>query len=241
MTTPTAGPAGEYAGLSRRYAEVGEHRMAQLAAWSADLHVLEELLWSNGLADAPDPAAELALIGETIATTIEAAAAGLADTGPTGRELVEVAREALVTTFDPSVHDLLTERFGDLSHLDRGGAERAVDPVDRTEARLAGLSATDLVGELRTAAADCRAMAEQLIGGDEPEAGHRMARLSDAAAFEAHLLTSAIHAGDESLVTVDLRWDLVSDDHPTPDRLAAVVGSAEREALRRTLEQASAT
>lgn len=228
--------ANEYADLSRRYVAAGEPRLAQLAAWSADVHVLEELLWSNGLAQAPDPAAELALIGETIAAAIEAAAAELGDTGPTGREVVEVARQALVTTFDPSVHDLLTERFEDLAHLDRCPVDRAVDPIDRTEARLAGLSAADLVAELRTAAADCRAMAEVLTAGDEPDAGERMARLSDAAAFEAHLLTAAVQAGDEALVTVDLRWDLVAGENPTAERLAAVVGSAERDALRRSLE-----
>lgn len=229
-------PAGEYADLSRRYAEAGESRMAQLAAWSADLHVLEELLWSNGLAQAPDPAAELAAIGESVAASVEAAAAALADTGPTGRELVEIARQALVTTFDPSVHGLLTERFEDLAHLDAGPAAHTADPADRTAARLAGLSAAELGSELRTAAADCMAMAELLFAGGETEAGHRLARQSDAAAFEAHLVAAAVRAGDDALVTVDLRWDLVADQDPAPERLAAVVGTAERDTLRRTLE-----
>lgn len=225
----------DYAELSRRYAAAGEARLAQLAAFSADVHVLEELLWSNGLGEAPDPAAELAAIGESVAASIEAAAAALDDTGPTGRELVEVAREALVMTFDPSVHDLLTERFEDLDHLDHCRATRTVDPEDRTAARLSGLTAAELVAELRTAAGDCRAMADLLHGGDEHEAGDRLDRQSDAAAFEAHLVSSAIRAGDDALVTVDLRWDLVAGENPTPERLTAVVGSAERDALRSTI------
>lgn len=241
MTMSTNGVAGEYAELSRRYAAAGDLRMAQLAAWSSDLHVLEELLWSNGLGQAPDPSVELAAIGASVAASVEAAAAGPADSGPTARELAEIARAALVTTFDPSVHELLTERFEDLSHLD--GCRPAggdTEPADRTSARLAGLSADALAAELRTAAADCMAMAELLFAGDEHEAGHRLARQSEAAAFEAHLVTSAVRAGDDALVTVDLRWGLVADEDPTPARLVAVVGSAERDALRHSLEPSAA-
>lgn len=230
--------AEEYVELSRRYAAAGERRMAELAAWSADVHVLEELLWSNGLGQAPDPAAELAAIGERIADSLEAAAAAIPDSGPTGRDLVEIARDELVSTFDPSVHALLIERFADLSHLDQARGGTAVDPADRTAARLAGLRASDLVAELRTAAADCMATAELLLAGDEPEAADRMVHQSEAAAFEAHLVEAAVRAGDTALVTVDLRWDLVAEEIPTPERLAAVVGSAERDALRHSLAPA---
>ncbi len=241
MTTSVIGPAHAYADLSRRYAVAGDLRMALLAAWSSDLHVLEELLWSNGLEQAPDPAAELAAIGANVAASVEAAAAGLADDGPTARELAETARRALVTTFDPSVHELLTDRFEDLSHLDScPRPERDADPVERTSARLAGLSAEALAAELRTAAADCAAMAEMLLAGGEQDAGHRMARQSDAAAFEAHLVTAAVRAGDDALVTVDLRWDLVAGQDPTAERLLEAVGSAEKDALRHTLEPSAA-
>ncbi len=228
MTTTMPTTAHEYGGLSRRYAAAGDPRMAQLAAWAADVHVLEELLWSNGLAEAPDPAAELAAIGETIAASIEAAAAALTDSGPTGRDLVEVAREALVSTFDPSVHQLLTDRFDDLDHLERGPGPGAVEAETRTAARLGGLAPADLVAELRIAAADCQAIADLLAGAGDLEGARRLGLQAQAASFEAHLVTSAVRAGDDALVTVDLRWDLVAGDAPTPERLASVLGSAER-------------
>lgn len=220
--------AHEYGELSRRYAEAGDPRMAQLAAWAADVHVLEELLWSNGLAQAPDPAAELAVIGESIAASIEDAAAALADSGPTGRDLVEVARQALVSTFDPSVHQLLTDRFGEVDHLERGPGPGAVDAETRTAVRLGGLAPADLVAELRIAAADCAAIAEILLADGDLPAGQQLSRQARAAAFEAQLVASAIRGGDDALVTVDLRWDLVAGEDPTPERLATVVGSAER-------------
>ena len=36
--------AADYTALSRRYAADGDARMAQLAAWAGDVHVLEQLL-----------------------------------------------------------------------------------------------------------------------------------------------------------------------------------------------------
>lgn len=220
--------AHEYGELSRRYAEAGDPRMAQLAAWASDVHVLEELLWSNGLGQAPDPAAELAAIGESVAASIEAAAAGLTDSGPTGRDLVEVARAALVATFDPSVHQLLTDGFGGLDHLERGPGPGAVDAEARTATRLSGLDPSDLLAELRIAAADCAAIAELLHHDGDRDAGDRLTRQARAAAFEAQLVASAIRGGDDALVTVDLRCDLVAGEDPTPERLATVLGSAER-------------
>ena len=236
MTPSTFNTADEYVDLARRYAESGQHRLAQLAAWSADLHRLDELLWLSGLAQAPDPAAELALIGETVAASIETAAARLGASGPgavqpTGRAAVEAARDALVSTFDATAHDLLSTCFADLSYLDDAPSSLASDPERRTAARLSGLDAAQLVAELRTAAADCRAMADDLSAGAEPEACERLERQADAAAFEAYLVSSALRAGDDALVTVDLRWDLVAGEHPSAERLASVVGSAERDAL----------
>ena len=83
-------------------------------------------------------------------------------------------------------------------------------------------------------------MAGLLEAGGEPEAAVRLSGQADAAAFEAHLLTAAIRAGDDALVTVDLRWDLVGDDGSAPavrrDRFAGVLGSAERDALLGTFD-----
>src|SRR5690349_17441722 len=94
--------------LASRYAAEGDVRRAQLATWTADVYVLEELLWENGLAEVPDPVARLAAIGASVADALET----LAD-GVTGEVLpqavVEAARRAMVLTFDESVHEVLRE------------------------------------------------------------------------------------------------------------------------------------
>jgi hypothetical protein len=237
--------SAEYAALSRRHADDGNLRMAQLAAWAADVHVLEDLLWQNGLAQAPDPAAELAAVGESVAASVDELAGSLPPgVRFTAREVVEAAREAMVTTFDESVHGLLADRFGDLAQLDEHRAGTTVDRATHTSARLEGRAAAELAAELRTAAGDCATMAGLLEAAGEPEAAVRLSGQADAAAFEAHLVSAAIRAGDEALVTVDLRWDLVADDDSAPaawrDRFAGVLGSAERDALLGTFEPAHA-
>lgn len=239
-----------YVQLSHRHAAEGDVRRSQLAAWASDVHVLEALLWQNGLGQAPDPGAQLAAVGESVAVALET----LAERPPatlTARQVVEAAREAMVTTFDESVHGLLTDRFATLDHLD---ACEPVVPSESPEARAArrldGRTPEELAAELRATAADCMAVAELMDVEGETAAAGRLARQADAAAFEAHLVTSALLSGDERLVTVDLRWELASgltvsgdpEGGSLPDPLdqrrvlGGLVGSAERDLLDRGLE-----
>jgi hypothetical protein len=248
-TDPGTVTAGQYAALSRRSAQQGDLRLAGLAAFAGDVHVLESLLWQNGLGEAPDPRAQLAAVGEAVAASIEAAAAGVAD-GLSDRAVVELARAAMVGTFDESVHDLLVARLASLDHLDAtSGLPTAPVTTARGLARLEGRTPDELVAELRTAAADCMAVAHVLATEGESGAALRLARQSDNAAYEACLVRSAVAAGDAGLATVDLRWELAAavldgpadgadglvdpgDLQARRDRLSALLGPSEREALQ---------
>jgi hypothetical protein len=227
--------ATDFAELSERYAERGDLRMAQLAAWAADVHTLEELLWENGLGQAPDPDAQLAAVGESVAASLENI---VLPARLSARALLDAAREAMVTTFDESVHGLLSDRFGELDHLDHAHVAQET-PSSRTEDRLDGRTAAELAAELRTAAADCATMATLLGAGGEDGPAVRLARQADAAAFEAYLVLAAIRSGDHTLATVDLRWDLVAEQSGR-ERFASAVGSAEHAALHLVLEPADA-
>jgi hypothetical protein len=234
--------APDYAGLSRRYADRGDVRMAQLAAWAGDVHTLEDLLWENGLGQAPDPGAQLAAVGESVAASVEDLARTLPDRPLTARAVVEAAREAMVTTFDESVHGLLSDRLGDLAYLDDAhpAPPEAEAAGGRTVDRLDGRTPAELAAELRTAAADCATMATLLGAGGEADAAARLNRQADSAAFEAYLVLAALRAGDTSLATVDLRWDLVGAEPGSRGRFTDAVGSAERDALHRELEHIEA-
>lgn len=229
----------DFTDLSRRYAERGDLRRAALAAWAADVHVLEELLWENGLDQAPEPLLQLAAIGDSIAEAIGAVA-----TQPRGavtvRSVVEAARGAMVTTFDESVHGLLTGRLADLAHLDDALPAVPGEAASPAGDRLGAHSADELVHELRVAAADCSAIADQLVAEGERDAAARLSDQADSASFEAYLVQAAVGAGDHELVTVDLRWDLAAARSARAglvrDDLVAVLGTAEQQQLRAAME-----
>lgn len=231
----------DYAALAARYAGHGDLRRAQLAVWARDVHVLEELLWENGLADAPDPAAALAAVGESVAASLEEVAAAV--DGPlTARAVVEAAREAMVSTFDASVHGLLSDRLDVLDVLDAVVPAASGEDRRTVSARRDGRDGRDptgLAAELRIAAADCATLAALLSEAGEQDAAERLSRQAQAAAFESYLVEAALRAGDASLATVDLRWDLA--DGTTRDALPALVGTAEREALVRALDSVAAS
>lgn len=269
MTTATdpAGGAGapvrltvpeQLTRLAGRYAEAGDGRRAQLATWAADAYLLEELLWENGLAEAPDPVAQLAAVGESVAAALEALADGVSGDVPP-REVVEAARRAMVSTFDESVHEVLLEQLPALGHLDtldRSAAGSSAPDRDGgapSRQRLGERSAEELVAELRQAAADCLHVGEVMDAEGEETAADRMSHQADVATFEAYLIAAAIHAGDHQLASVDLRWELARQLQPEdwstsgPDRdpfatlrreLIALVGSAEMETLWRAFESA---
>lgn len=229
-----------YSALSQRYAEAGDLRGAQLAAWAADVHALEELLGESGLAQAPDPAAELAAVGDSVASAVEDLVCSLPDAPITARGVVEAAREALIRTFDESVHGLLHDRLEDLSRLDECRPAEVPSRTARLAARLDGRAPEDLADELRTAANDCATMAGLLAAGGDPEAARRLGAQAHAAAFEAYLVTAALAAGDDTLSTVDLRWELAAGEAPVelrPDPLS-LVGWGEQARLRAALDRA---
>jgi len=253
-------PLEQLGELSRHHAQQGDLRLAQLAAWASDVHLLEALLWENGLGEAPDPDAQLAAVGDAVAASLQARADEVGD-GLTAREVVEVAREALLSTFDESVHALVLERLLPLGHLDQEPAQDqdldenpAVPREPTARERLEGRTPGHLVAELRATAADCMAVAELMADEGEDAAALRMARQADAASFEAYLTTAAVLAGDDRLATVDLRWELarrveLHQGAATTDltevvavgrnRLSSLLGSAEQAALRETFEPLS--
>lgn len=249
-TTPVS---ERLADLSRSHARTGDVRSAQLATWAADLGVLEQLLWDNGLGDAPDPDAQLAAVGGAVADALDAMAARTSGDlhGRSPAEVVELARQALMTTFDDSVHDVLARAFTSVDHL--------ADPVTagpgavRADGRrrLGDASAEELVVELLAAAGDCMAVAGELAAVDEHEAAYRMSGQADAASFEAYLVAAASLAGDHDLASVELRWTLAEELTRSAYRpgtsladavaarraqLLALLGSAEQGVLEQTFE-----
>lgn len=242
-----------YVDQSRAYAAQGRIRMAMLAMWAADLEVLKALLWESGLGSAPDPDAQLAAVAAAVDSSLRGQL-GDVTTPVDARALVVEARAGLTAAFDESVHVLLEERFVALDHLEcplppAGAAVRS------REVRLDGRSAPELVTDLRTAAADCMTVAGAMARAGLPEDALDQARLADVASFEAYLIIAALAAGDDTLATVDLRWDIAMaaldalGELPgdlgeaiqvVRDALVSSVAPAEEDALRSVFQPAAA-
>ena len=147
----------------------------------------------------------------TVAGQVESALTGQALNPATSpRGILQDAREALRGALDAPVRDLLVDRFVDLDHLDGlpasapGAANAAVGE------RLGGRSGEQLVGDLLTAAEDCRLVGHVMAQiGDDDEA-QRQAASADLAGFEAYLVMVSAASGDATLATADLRWDLAA-------------------------------
>jgi hypothetical protein len=217
-STPTR--ADRYAEASRSYAVLGNARLAVLAMCAADTEVLQQLLWEHGIDQAPDPQAQLAAVGEAVLESMAATTGGtttggttagaLPDgetPGTTARQTVERFRNAMVATFDASVHDLLADRFGALDHLD-DVAVSASEAGEAARELLAGRTAAELAADLLHTAGDCAAVAEVMLAEEDTSGALRQLWQADLAAFEAYLLTAAARAGDDDLATVQLRWEL---------------------------------
>jgi hypothetical protein len=195
-----------YASLSRDYAEAREPRLALLAMWAADVHVLQLLLLESGIDRAPDPSAQLAGVGEAVNSSLT----GVSLEGVTPRQLLERSREAMVATFDPSVHAMLVDRFQSLSHLDAVEGLDVDSPDVARERRLDGRTREQLVADLEATADECVAVAGAMVAGGDLEGALRQMHHADLATFEAFLLRTAMESGDQTLASVDLSWDLAA-------------------------------
>ena len=238
--------------LSVTYAARDDARLAVAATWLADLDLVHTLLWENGLAQSPDPAADLAAVGEAIA----ASQAAHPVTGPaTARDVAEGARRGLAAAFDPTLNELLEQRFSTLEHLD---ALPAPGPQDRAEAlarRLEGQHPDTLMASLYTTGTECMAVADVMLVEGDRAGAIRQVQQADLTLFEGYLIAAALGAGDVGLASVDIRWDLVAameDEDPVwgdvpedadleavvrrrRDRLASAVGWAELPVLEAAL------
>lgn len=195
-----------YASLSREYADARESRLALLAMWTADVHVLQLLLLESGLDKAPDPSAQLAGVGDAVNTSL----AAISLDGATPRQMLELSRGAMVATFDESVHTMLMNRFLPLDHLDAAQGP-APDSANRAvERRLDGRTCDQLIADLEATAHDCVAVAGAMVASGDSDGALRQMHHADLASFEAFLLRTAMESGDETLASVDLSWDLAA-------------------------------
>lgn len=242
MRATLARQAEDFALLSRWYADRRDTRGTVLATWAADVRAVQLVLWDAGLHSAPDVDGAIGTVGEAV---VAAVTEGDLSSAVSLRGLVERGRQAMVSAFDATVHELVRDAFTDLDHLDALPRATAGATNRSIAARLDGRSGEQLVADLLATSADSRLVARVMAEvGDDDEA-RRQEAAAALAAFEAYLVLSSAASGDMSLATTDLRWDLAAlladaADLGDPDRLRAVlrtvVAPAELSALHAVLD-----
>ena len=228
-----AGQSADYAELSRTYTARGDGRRAALAAWAADVRAVQSLLW-----DADDVWPRLVSVAGTVESALLARAASGEVSGEVSvRDVAEAARDALMGALGEPWAGPLRRRLEPLDHLDDVTAPASGAANHAVVQRLDGRGGEQLVGDLLTAAADCRAVARVMAELGDEEERQRQSDAADLAGFEAYLVLASAATGDATLATTDLRWDLAAvrarrdPTATTREVVGSVLAPGEREAL----------
>lgn len=220
MLGVTSGTAEEFYGrclanaqvldsAARRRVSEGDLVGAFADAWGADVNMVQAVMWERIIAAASAPQRQFFRVADAIVSGLRSAL-GEADRPATLGDCITQARERMALSFDDELAREMGRRWPDIAYLQ---ALSAVDD-DATAAfvhdRLLGLSPNEFVHRRRAEAAAVMLEAQtHRVRGETSEA-IQAAYQSDFAGLDAYLVDSAVAVGDDSLLTVTIRWDLAA-------------------------------
>ncbi len=236
-----------YARLSRNAAAAGDSQLAVSAAWAADIHAVQALLWERARDSDAEPYERFFAVGTAVGAALDPADAppGTGEKPRTARGVIVAARRQLLGAFDPPAALLISARLIAVDHLAALPAPGPQVPAQAGSlaSRLSGSDVVAAVEELWTAAADCRVVARAFAAEGLGRDAVRQAQLGEIAAFEAYLLDSSLAVGDTELLCADLRRAALADMLPSAGLLPEDVPAARalvREAMTTVLGPAEA-
>ncbi|WP_148611661.1 hypothetical protein [Nocardioides rubriscoriae] len=250
----TTSRIASYRGLARRYAAEGNAFGAVSATWAADINTVQAIMWERVMIASPTPDQQFF----DIATTVARALATYALHPPaatTAVEAVRAARDGLSAAFDPAAQSLMERRLSPLDHLEGLPAPTAAEVAEVARQRLGGATVAEASAERTLEARHYMATALELVREGRVDDALPHAWQADWATFEAYLLDAAAAVGDDSLISVDLRWafavdatnaieslsaDFADAVSTVRSRLADSLGSIEGRRLRERFEPISA-
>ena len=194
-------------GAARRRAGDGDSVGALADAWGADVSMLQAVMWERIIAAASAPQRQFFRVADAIVTGLRSPV-GDADHPATLAACVTQARDRMVAAFDDELAREMARRWPDIAYLAAVPAVSDDEVAAYVDARLLGLRPQEFVRRRRDEAA--RAMLEaqtHRVRGETTEA-IQAAYQGDFAGLDAYLVDSAVASGDQSLLTVTIRWDL---------------------------------
>lgn len=194
---------------ARRRAQQQDAVGAVACAWGADVYAVQSVLWERVLVAAPVPQRQYF----RAADALFAALRGRGEAPGGGQSCADVldrARGRMLAGFDAEAVTAITALWPDQSYLAALSAPTAEAWRTAAAERLGGLAPARFVEQRRSESAAAMARAQELRVRGETSPAIEAAYDSDLLALEGYLVESALAAGDELLLTVTVRWELVT-------------------------------
>lgn len=228
---------------ARRFAQQGDVVSALAAAWGADVYAVQAVLWERVLVAAPVPHRQYFRAADALFAGHRGVAEPAAETQATCGDTLRLSRARLLSDFDPEAASAIRDLTPDLAYLDALPVPTEDDLSAATAARCQGWAPAQFATRRRQESADAMANAQGLRVRGETRAAIEAAYDADILGLEAYLVESALSAGDESLMSVVVRWELavagVAQLTALPEGFVAAV-TAIREAMAASLPEAEA-
>jgi hypothetical protein len=213
-------------GAARRRVSEGDPVGALADAWGADVNMLQAVMWERIIAAASAPQRQFFRVADAIVSGLRSPL-GDADRPATLGDCITQARERMALAFDDELAREMGRRWPDITYLVAVRAVGDDEVAAFVHARLLGLSPQEFVNRRRSEAATAMLEAQSHRVRGETSEAIQAAYHGDFAGLDAYLIDSAVAAGDDSLLTVTIRWDLavnaVSDLPGLPDDFSQAV------------------
>lgn len=195
---------------ARAFAAHGETVDAVACAWGADLAGAQAVLWERIVVGSRTPVRRYYQAGEAVTRALAQHTVEDAEYPDTSAEhAVAGARRRYLRAFDERLSREIETRLPSLAYLSGIVAPTESLIAQSVSRRLLGLPASAFV-ESRLADAAAAMAAAHERAADDVEMAIRHAYDSDAWSLSAYLVESALAVGDEALLTVTTRWELVN-------------------------------
>lgn len=218
MLGVTSGTAEEFYGrclanaqvlekAARRRVSEGDPVGALADAWGADVNMLQAVMWERIIAAASAPQRQFFRVADAIVSGLRSPL-GEPERPATLGDCITQARERMAVSFDDELAREIGSRWPDVAYLEAVPAVGDDEVAAFVQARLLGLSPQEFVHHRRREAAAAMLEAQtHRVRGETSEA-IQAAYQGDFAGLDAYLVDSAVAVGDDSLLTVTIRWDL---------------------------------
>lgn len=199
-----------YSGLSQRFAAEGKAYAAVHAAFAADVQTVQAVMWERVMVASPVPEEQFAAIADTVTRAL-AAYAATPPKASSARQTVENARAGMGAAFDPVALRVLSNEFIALDHLNGFPQPDPSEGLALAASRTKGEPPITVAQHRRRVARDAMTVALSMHRDGRLADAMRQAWQADWATFEAYLIEAALQVGDQSLITVEMRWLLATE------------------------------